>query len=357
MLSAPRILLTTDTVGGVWRYSLELAAGLTACGAEILLVSMGPPPSIAQRGEAATICALRTTDLPLDWLAEAPAQIADAAHALAAIAAEWRADSVHLHTPALVPGTEWPVPVVAVAHSCVGTWWDAVRGGPLPTDLVWRAALVGAGLRDADMVLAPSHAFARALAARYNLHRRMSVVHNGRHALAVTPRFRSGALTTGRLWDEGKNVRVLDAAAARCAVATRAAGPAVGPNGAAVACENLHMLGDLDESALARAYADAAVFVSVALYEPFGLAALEAALAGCALVLSDIPTFRELWDGTAIFVDPSDPEAIASAITAAAHAPARLAEASRSRARAYSVEAMATATLDIHRALLAVAVP
>ena len=47
-----------------------------------------------------------------------------------------------------------------------------------------------------------------------------------------------------------------------------------------------------------------AVFVSPALYEPFGLAVLEAAQAGCALVLSDIPTFRELWDGVALFVAP-----------------------------------------------------
>ena len=44
------------------------------------------------------------------------------------------------------------------------------------------------------------------------------------------------------------------------------------------------------------------IFVSVSRYEPFGLAVLEAAHAGCALVLSDIPTFRELWQGAASFV-------------------------------------------------------
>jgi len=51
--------------------------------------------------------------------------------------------------------------------------------------------------------------------------------------------------------------------------------------------------------------------VSPALYEPFGLSVLEAASAGCALLLSDIPTFRELWDGAAIFFDHHDTGALA----------------------------------------------
>lgn len=376
--SAPRILLTTDAIGGVWRYCLDLAAGLTACGADVLLVSMGPAPSRTQCAEAAAICALRAADLPLDWLAETPVQLADASRAVAAIAAEWRADSIHLHAPALFPGTEWPAPVIAVAHSCVGTWWDAVRGGPLPPDLAWRAALTGAGLRGADVAVAPTAAFARDLTARYGLARRVRVVHNGRRLREPSPRppppggggeerpdplvapplplgegsIRTGALTAGRLWDEGKNIRVLDAAAARSAVAISAAGPTAGPNGTAIEPRNLHLLGSLDEAALARAYESAAVFVSVARYEPFGLAVLEAAQAGCALVLSDIPTFRELWDGAATFVDPGDADAIARAIAA----PARSPEAARECSHSYSAEVMAAATFDIHRALHAVAV-
>ena len=67
-------------------------------------------------------------------------------------------------------------------------------------------------------------------------------------------------------------------------------------------------------SSLANWYAKASVFASVSRYEPFGLAVLEAAQAGCALVLSDIPTFRELWDGAALFVPPEDPVALAEAL-------------------------------------------
>ncbi len=41
------------------------------------------------------------------------------------------------------------------------------------------------------------------------------------------------------------------------------------------------------------------------LYEPFGLSVLEAALSGCALVLGDIPSLRENWDGAADFAEPT----------------------------------------------------
>ena len=344
-------MLTTDAVGGVWRYSLELASGLAARQVEVLLVSMGPPPSPEQRAEAEAICALRVTGLPLDWLAETPAQIAGAAPRLAGIAAEWGADSVHLHAPALVPEARWPAPVVAVAHSCVGTWWRTMRGDqPMPPDLAWRATMTGVGLRTADAAIAPSRAFARDLVACYGLSSPVHAIHNGRRANPAVSGRRGGALTAGRLWDEAKNIHTLDEAAGRSAFDISAAGPCAGPNGTAISCRNLRLLGSLDNAELARAYANARVFVSVARYEPFGLAVLEAAQSGCALVLSDIPTFRELWDGAALFVDPGDPDAVARALDAAMREP-HLAEAARTRARVYSADAMAGATLRLYAAL------
>jgi glycosyltransferase involved in cell wall biosynthesis len=72
------------------------------------------------------------------------------------------------------------------------------------------------------------------------------------------------------------------------------------------------MLGDTE---LAAHLAARPVFVSAAIFEPFGLAVLEAAQAGCPLVLSDIPSFRELWDGAATFVTPGDEDGFVDAIT------------------------------------------
>jgi glycosyltransferase involved in cell wall biosynthesis len=71
----------------------------------------------------------------------------------------------------------------------------------------------------------------------------------------------------------------------------------------------------------------------------------------CALVLSDIPTFRELWDGAAIFVSPDDAAALALAIDwladnpdHAAHWGARAAD----RARGFTLEAQISRMLDVY---------
>ena len=124
------------------------------------------------------------------------------------------------HTPALVSQSQWDVPVVAVMHSCVGTWWEAVRGGALPPELAWRASAVAAGLRAADAVVAPSQAIADLVRQVYGPMTQMRVVHNGRtgpgsHPSGRPPSSRNGVLAIGRLWDEGKNISFLDRVAGR----------------------------------------------------------------------------------------------------------------------------------------------
>lgn len=351
-----RILITTDTVGGVWRYSIELAHGFAQRGAWVTLVTLGPQPSSEQRAETEAIPGLRMfcTDLPLDWLADDPAQLADAARVLAGIASRVRIDSVHLHTPALVGAVSWPAPVVAVAHSCVGTWWAAVKGDALPADLAWRAVAVGQGIAAADAVIAPTRSFAAALAAQYSCERPILPVLNGRRPLSCEPHRRRGVFTAGRLWDAGKNVAVIDAAAAHLDFPLFAAGPTSSPSGDSIQYERLHLLGKLGDAAMADRFAEAAVFVSMARYEPFGLAVLEAAQAGCALVLSDIPTFRELWDCAAVFVGPDDSDRVAEVLRVLARSPRRCAHLgflSRQRAASLTTERMVAATWAIHATL------
>ncbi len=203
-----------------------------------------------------------------------------------------------------------------MAHSCLATWFEAVRGGPVPDDYAWRAAATAEGLRRADAIAAPTAAFAAAISRAHGVSG-VSVVHNGRTALPNSPGPRSRAvLTAGRLWDDGKGTSLLDRMAPRLSAPIRAAGPVSGP-GTQAHLPHLHLLGTLDEPALAAAYAGATVFASAARYEPFGLAVLEAAQAGMALVLSDIPTFRELWDGAATFVPAKDDAAWLAALEAA----------------------------------------
>ncbi len=97
------------------------------------------------------------------------------------------------------------------------------------------------------------------------------------------------------------------------------------------------------------------MFASPALYEPFGLGVLEAAQSGMALVLSDIPTFRELWDGAALFVAPSEDDELLRALARLLDDPAmaaRYGALARERARSYTVEAMVEGTAAVHRAVL-----
>ncbi len=106
---------------------------------------------------------------------------------------------------------------------------------------------------------------------------------------------------------------------------------------------------------MAHEFAAAAVFASAARYEPFGLAVLEAAQAGVPLVLSDIPTLRELWSGAAQFVACGDAAGFAVALRAVLRDPAlaaALGRAARQRAGSYGADAMVEATLATHDALL-----
>lgn len=360
-----RVLLTADAVGGVWTYALDLAAGLAAQGIATTLAVLGPLPEPDQVATAHAVPGLRLlpTGLPLDWLAESPEDVDATGAALAALASETGAEVVHLHGAALAAAARFPSPVVVSCHSCVGTWWEAVRGGRLPPDFAWRARQVAQGLARADASVAPTEAFAAATVRFYGLPQPPIVVCNGRPARPNHPAPKRNsapfAFTAGRLWDEGKNLGALDRAAARLAsrIPVVAAGPTEGPGGARVAPRSVRTLGRLDGHAIALRLAERPVFVSVARYEPFGLSVLEAAQAGCPLVLSDIPTFRELWDGAAAFVGTDDERAIAAAIEQAAcdagHG-ARLGAAARARAERFTAEAMASGTAALYRRLVRV---
>lgn len=358
--SAPHVLMSADAVGGVWPYSLDLAAGLVRRGLAVTVAILGPGPSETRirAAEAATGARIIATGLPLDWTAETPEAVLDAARVFAALAGAIGADLVHLHSPALALA-DFPVPVAAVCHSCVATWWDAVENGPLPPDLAWRHDLTMRGCRAADALLAPTRAHALATARVCGLAQPPFVVRNGRGLAGLPPRAAvPHAFTAGRLWDRAKNAAALDRLAGRLSVPIRAAGSIEGPNGARVETRHLQMLGRLDDSGIADELAGRPVFVSLARYEPFGLAVLEAAAAGCALVLSDIPSFRELWDGAAAFVDAEDEAEAAEAVQGLLDDPTRretAGKAASDRAARYGVDAMTEGVLHILRGLLAAA--
>ena len=344
-----RLLLVTDAVGGVWVYSLELARALKPLGIETVLVVMGPSPSAKQREEGGEF-GLIDTGLPLEWLDTSPDEVRRAGEAIAELADREGADIVQTSSAALLADADFAQPCVAVQHSCVPSWWAAVKGTPLPQEFEWRRELVKRGLVRAATVVAPTLAFAAETSRIYDVP--VVAVHNGRNPPSSRDIPQGEfVFTAGRLWDEGKDVATLDAAAALLDVPVQAAGAARGPNGTRTDLRHADALGELSEMRLAGLYAARPIYASAALYEPFGLSVLEAAHAGCALVLSDIPTHREIWGGAAIFVPPRDARAFAAAIGDLLNDPDerdQLGLLARARAAHYSPERMARGMAGIY---------
>lgn len=346
-----RALITLDAVGGVWRYALDLARAQARAGTESLLVGLGPEPSAAQQAEAAEIpgAELTWTAQPLDWLAENERQLQAVGPTLARLAGSWRAEMLHLNAPGQAADIDTQRPVTVASHSCTATWWEAVRGTPLPAEWDWMKQLNRRGFARAHAIVTPSAAHGSALLRVYgsSLTAKLCIVHNATEAAATSADKQPTILAAGRWWDEAKGGATLDAAAAQCHWPVQMAGALKGPNGQALVLRHATALGQLSALEMAAAMADAAIFVAPARYEPFGLAVLEAASSGAALVLSDIPTFRELWEGAAIFVAPGKPRPLAEALNRLAGDPAerqRLAQAASARAARFSVRAQTAAT-------------
>ena len=345
--------MTADTVGGVWTYATDLATGLAGQGLDVTLAVVGPFLRQDQAAPPHPGVTMVDTGLPLDWLAPDDRSLGAAGRDLARLARQFGAEFVHLNSPSFAADAPFDVPVLGMCHSCSATWWHAVRGGDLPADWRWRSQWLSRGYAACDVLIAPTMSFAASTQMHYGVS--PLVVLNGRSARPRPRRAKQAyVLTSGRLWDEGKNIRALDSVAGLMRGEIRAAGPLQGPEGLHVALRNIVSLGTLDAAAMADCMGRAAVFASLARYEPFGLGVLEAAQAGCALVLSDIPTFRELWSDAAVFVDLDDPMHVAKVLDEllddAAQA-VRLGQQAAARAQLYTVDGMVASTMAVYRGL------
>jgi glycosyltransferase involved in cell wall biosynthesis len=346
--------MTADAVGGVWHYALELCRALCAQGTEVVLATMGPAPSAQQRADALALgnVILRESTFRLEWMQDPWTDVARAGEWLLSLADRFAVDLVHLngYAHAVLP---WGKPTVVVAHSCVLSWWRAVRGAPAPAEWDRYRTAVSAGLAAADTIAAPSRAMLNTLVENYGdartrarLAAKSIVIPNARapEVFSRPAEKEPFVLSVGRLWDEAKNARALVQVAAELPWPVRVAGDCTGPDGGTETLPGIECLGRCSPGALAHLYARAAIYALPARYEPFGLSVLEAALAGCALVLGDIPSLQENWHDVAVFVPPGEPAALRDAVRSLAtnadrrH---RLAAAARQRAARFSVERMA----------------
>ena len=311
------VLMTADTIGGVWQYALQLSASLTRHHRlRVALATMGAPLTPAQRREAALLpgVTLHESNFALEWMEQPWDEVAKAGDWLLALEDRLRPDIVQLNQFAF-GALPFKAPTLLVAHSCVLSWWRAVHGTKPPAQWDRYREVVRAGLAGADLVAAPTRDMLLSLTRNYGRRLAGLVLPNGRDPEYFPPgRKQRLIIGAGRLWDEAKNLQALEAVAPDVSWPIEVAGPVRAPDGSIRGSVGLRLLGELPASALAERFARASICVHPACYEPFGLAPLEAALAGCALVLGDLPSLRETWQKSALYVAPHDHRALRAAL-------------------------------------------
>ena len=400
-----RLLMTTDTVGGVWTFTSELSQELLRRGHAVHLVSFGRKPSIDQQAWAARQCAVSTdldphsaqrspigrhperreeplysdrsgptvmgkqpphqsflytpSEAPLEWMQDNERAFEDGQQLLL--------EQIELFRPDLILASQFcfgaldtSAPRIVVAHSDVLSWAKACKPSALePTPWLNRyTALVQRGLRRANAIIAPSRWLLHAVAANFSLPADQTVIPNGvrvhqvRDAVPTVPR-RLQAISAGRLWDEAKGLDVLSEADIPCPVLV--AGDETSTEGDAIKKPpvNATLLGPLPAARLHQIFRESAMYLCTSRYEPFGLAPLEAALCGCAVIARDLPSLREVWGEDALYFD--DAASLTAQVRQLLSDPAALTDAqtrARARAQHYTVERMADAYLTVFQSVL-----
>jgi glycosyltransferase involved in cell wall biosynthesis len=359
------ILLTADTVGGVWTYAQELATGLVRRGIDVTLVSFGeiPGPSQMRWTEGLRALDFRPTPFRLEWMQDSAADIAASSEYLLSIIRETRPDVLHF-SQYCYGALDVDIPKIVIAHSDVVSWWNAVYGqDPPQSDWTgWYRRSVRRGLAGADRVIAPSRWMLQEIQTHYGELRSCSVTYNGRSPQFFNPHAtkEDRVVTIGRLWDEGKQVSLLTANQEQCAITI--AGAAEPPdsrtwNDGELCSGSVELKPKLNFNQVQALLAGASIYAATSRYEPFGLAPLEAALSRCAIIANDIPAFREIWGSTALYFDTNDANALRRAIAKLRADPTlrrHYAELAYQRARRlFSADRMVDEYLAVYHSLVA----
>lgn len=310
-----RVLMTTDTVGGVWTYSLVLARQLAKWNVRVYLVTLGRKMSLQQKKEAATIPGISVfeSDYKLEWMEEPWEDLHRAGEWLLQLEEELQPDLVHLNSYGFA-SLPWITPVLMVCHSCVYTWWQQVRGNGPGEEWERYFETVRNSLKSTDKLVAVSHVYAQEMAASYQIPlENIHVIYNGLDPEDYSEKTKKEyVFGMGRIWDEGKNYRIAEDIVTMVGWPIVIAGEFFDPGKKAVSGSEydkgngIIYTGVLSRHEAMTYLAEASVFMLPSLYEPFGLSALEAALSKCALVLSDIPTLREIWQESALYAPPAN---------------------------------------------------
>jgi glycosyltransferase involved in cell wall biosynthesis len=321
------VLVTADTIGGVWIYARELVTGLSRRGVRVTLVSFGdiPTPQQTEWLEGLRGVDYHPTAFRLEWMQEAEQDVGSSSEFLMSVIEEARPDLLHLNQ-FCYGALPVRLPKLVVAHSDVMSWWESVNGSAPPEhDWVrWYRATVAGGLHGATAVVAPTRWMLQCVERLYGAPANRSVVYNGRNPALFNPHCakQDVVLSVGRVWDAGKQVSLLTECKPEVPVCIvgqeQHADEKLRPHNDNAARTNdpgIEFRGPQSEGQLRYLYSQAGIYAATSRYEPFGLAPLEAAFSRCAVIANDIPSFRELWGHTAYYFQQNDAASLAQAIS------------------------------------------
>jgi glycogen synthase len=324
------VLMTTDTLSGVWPYTRELVTALAQRGVRVTLVSFGEIPSHEQTEWMDGLPGIdfRPTGFRLEWMRDSQADLKAAIELVASVIAETQPDLLHFNQFCF-GALDTRLPKIVTAHGDVLSWWQSVHGsGPTRDDdwVMWYRSMVEEGIRRADALVAPSRWMLAALQGLYGRARMASVIYPGCPPAQFNPHMTKEmiAISVGRIWDFGRNSVLLSRF--ESPIPLFLLGPDAQPTHPANQAvftprQRLHLKAIHSDKQLRLLYAKSAIYVTTSRYEPFAMNTVEAAFSRCAIVASDIPSHREIWGDAAVYFRNDDAESLEQVLEELSAAP------------------------------------
>lgn len=304
-------------MGGVWSYALELMKGLQKYNVEFLLAVLDKPLNKFQIEDIRELknVSVAENSFKLEWMENAWKDVDLSGEWLLNLKDKFAPDLVHLNGYSH-GALHWDIPVLITGHSCVLSWYNEVKRNSPPE--IWDEYKTRArkGLLNADMIITPSDTMLNYLQRYYGKLDKAKVIYNGIDPAGYKPGDKKNKVfSLGRLWDEGKNIYSIIQSVPFIKWPVYFAGDDKDPFGINYFDNvNSNFLGIISRKKVSYHLSEASIFAHPAKYEPFGLAPLEAAYSGCALVLGNIESLKEIWEDNALYVDPFDNNDISSTI-------------------------------------------
>lgn len=304
-----KILMSTDCIGGVWTYTVELCRALQPYNFEIHLLSLGATPNERQVKEIKCLTNVRfyPTDYKLEWMEDPWEDVRKTAGKIEALCRIIQPDLFHFNNY-INTITSPHIPKITVYHSCVQTWWQSVKNCTLPTEWDGYIKHLQDACNSSNVVVFPTDAIRESAYGAHGITAPSNVIYNARDFSVTGDVIKENIiLCTGRIWDEAKNLKFICGIADQIPWPIYVAGGNANPNTSErMVLDNVRFLGKLDSEELKYWLERTQIYVNPALYEPFGLAVLEAAKTGCALVLSNLETLKEVWQENALYFTPKN---------------------------------------------------